>query len=289
MRNPVVVREAFRHLDGLSNTANGDSALVCGIALNHQTDKAFVLFTNGSLKFYDNSNDLLTCYSTIQLEFEGLRETWIKIDYVAAIGAIVCVSQEGSIATVSDTNPDEAPEQIGMIDNGISSAAWSPDYSCLLLVTNNDTLLCMSANWDVLYEVPHPPLLAGSATTVSWKGDGDMVSVLSTDQDDQTTRIRLYNKQLELVSIARNVNEGGGNMGGGGAGGVKGIGKAMAFSPNGVLVAFDIKKPSGSHQIAFIEKNGLRHGEFDLPYPRGENEGWVVSSLQYDPSSTFLL
>ncbi|RYH19304.1 hypothetical protein EON65_26275, partial [archaeon] len=208
MRNPIVVKETFRYLDDLSNASNGSgdcAVLVSGIALNHQTEKVYILFRDGNLKLYDNSNDLLTCYQTLQLEFEGLKENWIKIDYVAAIGTVVCISQEGSIATVSDTDHEEAPEQIGMIENGISSAAWSPDYSCLLLVTNNDTLLCMSANWDVLYEVPHPSRLALSDTTVSWKGDGDMVSVLSTDQDDQIARIRLYNKQLELVSVARNV------------------------------------------------------------------------------------
>jgi len=45
----------------------------------------------------------------------------------------------------------------GEVDGGIAHAAWSPDQSRLVLVTEqNETLLCMTAAWEVLEEVPLP-------------------------------------------------------------------------------------------------------------------------------------
>ena len=37
------------------------------------------------------------------------------------------------------------------------------------------------------------------------------------------------------------------------------------YRPSGGLIATSLRKPN-KHEIAFFEKNGLRHGEFTLPF-----------------------
>jgi len=39
----------------------------------------------------------------------------------------------------------------------------------------------------------------------------------------------------------------------------------LFYRPNGSLIATSLRRPN-KHDIAFFEKNGLRHGEFTLPF-----------------------
>jgi elongator complex protein 1 len=122
---------------------------------------------------------------------------------------------------------------------------------------------------------------------LSWRGDGEGLAVLSADAEDGITRVRMYSKQLELVSTGRNVADGPTSV-------MKGVGKVVAFATNGSYVAVCQEQKTGAGknklQVALVEKNGLRHGDFDLqlpPAPAGW-ERWEECSLDWDLPTTLL-
>jgi len=78
-------------------------------------------------------------------------------------------------------------EEIGSIEGGISAAKWSPDFTRLVIMTNNNTILCMSTDWEVLYEVPViENRVFLSQSDICWRGDGESFSLLSVDETSNT-------------------------------------------------------------------------------------------------------
>ena len=71
-------------------------------------------------------------------------------------------SAEGEVGGYNDASYPSVAEQIGCIEGGIATSAWSPDQSSLTIVTNNNTMLCMSSTWDVLQEIPTTERLEAS-------------------------------------------------------------------------------------------------------------------------------
>lgn len=287
MRNPVVLSENLTVVDGESQSPLN----IISVACNHQLGRIYLLSEDGELLYFVYHDDVLKLYRRQKLIFEEVQERWMLVDYVAAIASIVCVSYDGSIVTVGEVEESEqcgVPEQIGVIDNGLSAAAWSPDYSCLLLATNNNTLLCMSVEWEVLAEIPLPdsalPSPSGGrpAAVLSWKDDGELFCMLSINNEDKSlSTLRIFNRLLEVVAEGRNVMDGPASQ-------LQGLQQAMTFAPNGTAVAFHLERIPGHPQVAFIEKNGLRHGEFDLLPPPQRDATWQVVSLQYDPTTALL-
>jgi len=66
---------------------------------------------------------------------------------------------------------------------------------------------------------------------------------------------------------------------------VNGLEWSLAWKPSGSLIASSIELPQRK-EIAFFEKNGLRHGGFTLPFPVDK---LVVKELQWNSSSEILL
>ena len=44
-----------------------------------------------------------------------------------------------------------------------------------------------------------------------------------------------------------------------------GIDPPLTWKSNGQLLATGVQAPNGNHLVGFVERNGLRHGEFKLP------------------------
>eukprot|EP01033_Poteriospumella_lacustris_P009082 gene9081-6530_t len=173
-----------------------------------------------------------------------------------------------------------------MIDGGIHAASWSPDYSCLAILTGNNTMLLMSNTWEPISEIDFPAFDPQSPVGLSWKGDGELLSVVSQDASDNTYHARIYNKSLQLYATGRNVADGPAAI-------LKGLGGCTAFAPNGTLVAVYQRRAAELPQVAFLEKNGLRHGDFDLrkppPVPSDIQVGdWDVKQLSWDMTSTVI-
>jgi elongator complex protein 1 len=282
MRNISIVQDQVLSLD----LHNGR---IVSIAANHTNHRLYALTSTGVVATYDISDGIKILAQT-QLFFENTQETWFAIDFLMVGSTLVALSREGSIVTADENGESQSGElenldQIGVIDGGIRAASWSPDYSSLTIVTGNNTLLLMSNTWEPISEIDLPPITPGSSLEVSWKGDGELLSITSQDAADQCYYARIYTKALQLHAVGRNVADGP-------AGILKGVGSSIAFAPNGTLVAIYQRKAAELPQVAFLEKNGLRHGDFDLRKPPLPNDltvgDWDVSHLAWDMTSTVM-
>jgi len=127
--------------------------------------------------------------------------------------------------------------------------------------------------------------------------------VNTIDKEDQVSRVRMYNQQLELVSTARNIADGAASI-------MRGIGQVVSYATNGSYIAVvQQQKGAGNSttttssstspvrsnapqklQVALIERNGLRHGDFDLVLPAVPMgyDRWQEVSLNWDLPTTLI-
>lgn len=297
MRNIILLRDQLLALSSSSSSSFVDlspsSAIVC-IAHDKGSSQFFALTQTGSIYCCSEVDDgyrvIRILYASEPTDEAMLSISccgWFDVSYLAGTGVLACLSYNGDIVSFELDGPtavDGVGDQVGVIDGGIAAAAWSPDRECLVLLTNNSSILCMSSSWEVLYEVALPADMAtdsGIGADVSWKGDGEYFALISVDKGDNQAKLRIYNKHLELSATARNVAEGPGSV-------MKGIGRVVAFSSSGNYVSVCQERVRGRLQVALVEPNGLRHGDFDLqlpPVPPGCDK-WVEASIAWDLTSS---
>jgi hypothetical protein len=309
MRNIVLLRDQLHSLSAATGTN------LVAVSFDKAALKVLLLASDGIVYCFNDMEFSITpafvCHAYKEFSHSSLSwETaepednqWFDVSYIAGTGSIVLISRSGVIASLSqdDSMQDQSydnscaaihlerngypatAEQVGVIDGGIAAAAWSPDQSSLILVTNNNTMLCMSCTWDVLQEIPIPDRVPGSASSVSWRGDGEGFALVSVDLEDGVCRMRVFNNQLELLAVGRNIAEGP-------AATMKGVGEVVSYASNGSYIAVCQLPRAGRLQVALVEKNGLRHGDFDLvlpAVPRGYDR-WKETSLDWDLPSALL-
>jgi hypothetical protein len=69
--------------------------------------------------------------------------------------------------------------------------------------------------------------------------------------------VRMFNRNLEVTATGRNVADGDLSV-------MKSMGGVTAYATNGSYVAVTQQRIKGKHQVALVERNGLRHGDFDI-------------------------
>mmetsp|Transcript_9953 Transcript_9953/g.30084 ORF Transcript_9953/g.30084 Transcript_9953/m.30084 type:complete len:307 (-) Transcript_9953:9-929(-) len=194
-------------------------------------------------------------------------------------------------------------ECVGYIDVGIAAVGWAPDQELLAIINCAGTLLIMTRQFYVLSEAPletddfgvakpinvgwgkretqfqgkagkaaiHQPLpdaevpADDSAPRISWRGDGEFFAT-STKPDGCPRRLRVWDRNGVLQSTSEKVN---------------GLEQSLAWRPSGNLIASTQRLPN-RHDVVFFERNGLRHGEFTLPFAAREVQvielGWNCDS-----------
>ncbi|KAG0711938.1 Elongator complex protein 1 [Chionoecetes opilio] len=198
-------------------------------------------------------------------------------------------------------------EEVGAVSGGVAAASWSPDQEHLALVTPAANLLLMTSGFEVTAEVPlgassgqamvalgwgskatqfhgtegrdaatqakttalpAPPWDHGRPV-VTWRGDGELLAVSHFPGDSRTRRIVVVDAKGCVVAVAE---------------GLDGLQPPVAWRPNGSVFAVSYTT-AGKHQVAFVEKNGLQHGGFVLPFRAGCVE---VVALAWSGDSTVL-
>ena len=286
MRNLVSLRDSLTLLRGWESSA-------VAVDYNTSTGELLVLSHHGQVKIIDvESNEFNEMEGqSWDLSMSGdsdVDHTWFDLVALRGNGSIICISRAGLIVSIplDLVSGKWSPEVIveGDVEGGIGHAAWSPDQSRLVIVTNNNTILSMNSEWDVLEEVPLvEPRAPGTNIEISWRGNGEQFALQSIDSSTGTSNVRVYSNDIELLSTGRNIADGPASI-------LKGVGNSVAFATNGSLIAFPQERIRGKLQIAFIEKNGLRHGDFDLvlsKLPPGYVK-WSVASLEWDLPSSLL-
>ncbi|KAG8527950.1 uncharacterized protein KY384_006866 [Bacidia gigantensis] len=230
---------------------------------------------------------------------------------ILAAGDIVVVREDPQ-------SSEEKIEIVGTVDAGISAAAWSPDGELLVINTLASTLLYMTRDFENIVDLeltaddfkasnhvsvgwgkketqfkgkkaralqdPTVPetvdegilheldIKTGARKTeISWRGDGAYVA-LNSIQDSRRV-IRIYSREGALESVSEPVDY---------------LMSALSWRPAGNLIA-SIQRLGRNTKVVFFEKNGLRHGEFDLRLSQAETETWAKDiSLKWNVDSSVL-
>ncbi|KAK5127536.1 hypothetical protein LTR85_006875 [Meristemomyces frigidus] len=235
-----------------------------------------------------------------------------KISLVLAQGDIVIVRQ--------DPQPgEELIEIVGSVDAGVSAASWSPDEELLAVATKADTVLFMTRDFEPISNITLVPddvkisnhvsvgwgkketqfkgrgvaktlrdptmpehvdegalsPLDDGRVAISWRGDGQYVAINAVLETEPKRRIiRVYSREGVLESVSETVN---------------GLEGALSWKPSGQILAGVQRRADGTCQAVFFERNGLRHGEFDLRLTKDEAETFGRNiKLSWNLDSTVL-
>lgn len=202
-----------------------------------------VLTSDGKLLFLQ-CDDFSFTSEVIDLNVEDVKDSdWFYISLVLETNSIICVSHSGSVVRVSN-EPDgsKSIEVEGQVEGGIASAQMSCDKSTLALVTNNASLILMTAQFEVIREVSIDSRVLNTPVSISWRADGAYFSLLMTDALDNIARLRSFTKIGDLHAVGRNVTDGPTSV-------LSGLGSCTAYSPNGSLIAAPLLKSPDRLQV----------------------------------------
>ena len=241
----------------------------------------------------------------------------ILLQYFSDTGTASIVLAGGDIVLVRQ-NPAPGEEQIeivGSVDVGISAAAWAADEEMLAVVTRSDTLVLMSKDFEPVTETTlsaedlkvskhvsvgwgkketqfhgkrakamRDPTMPESVdegkpssneddkVSVSWRGDGAYFAVNSIVFGHRRA-IRVFDRDGKLDSVSEPVD---------------GLEASLSWRPYGNLIA-SVKRSENKIEVVFFERNGLRHGEFDLRPSPEDTKTWASKiSLSWNIDSTVL-
>ncbi|GMF24460.1 unnamed protein product [Phytophthora lilii] len=222
---------------------------------------------------------------------EQIEGCWRWMSYVAELGALVCASTSGSIVSVDVDAVDG--EEVGAVDSGLRSVAWSDNQEMLALVTGAGSLLVMSNDWEVLHETEIQVALPSELELrsaerddehwccgLSWREDSKFVAVNIATKAKQgemvEQKVLLFTEQLELHALGR-LEDGRA---------IPGLGSVLDWNQGLALIASsEVRK--GRLIVVFFERNGLRHGEFVIPATYRAPE-FRVGRVQWNSSSDVL-
>ena len=241
----------------------------------------------------------------------------LLLQHFAGSGTSCIVLAGGDIVVVREqpSASQERIEIVGSVDVGIAAAAWAADEELLAIVTRGDTLVLMSRDFEPATETsltpedlnaskhvsvgwgkketqfqgkrakalrdPTMPDVVDEGTpspyddggvTISWRGDGQFLAVNSLIAGHRRA-IRVYSREAVLDSTSEPVN---------------GLESALSWRPYGNLIA-GIKRSPDKAEVVFFERNGLRHGGFDLRLSSTEAASWARNiRLDWNHDSTIL-
>ncbi|KAH7357661.1 elongator complex protein 1 [Pyrenochaeta sp. MPI-SDFR-AT-0127] len=220
------------------------------------------------------------------------HDSILSLRHFSDTGTSCLVLAGGDIILVREKplSTEDLVEIVGSVDSGISAAAWSPDEELLAITTQADTLLLMSRDIENVASVtftaedinvsshvsvgwgrketqfkgkraralqdPTVPetidegVLSAAdnrAVTISWRGDGAYLAV-NKIEDGCRRMLRVYSREGRLDSVSEPVD---------------GLEGALSWRPSGNLLA-GVRRSSDKIEVIFFERNGLRHGQFDL-------------------------
>lgn len=267
MRNLVLIQDVIKDIPTNLTpdiTLTNDSSITDLYSITEENEM-IILFSNGILVSY-SVKQFNHEYKGWNLNFinenDGNEDKqWFYVQYINENNSLVCISRSGSICSIQSNRITESwnenPEIEGAVDDGIADAALSPDQTCLLIVTNNNTMLLMTNSFDVMNEIPIEPRQKNTSCRISWNGDSMQFVLYSVDAVDGIARVRFYNRDLILLGEGRTAADGANAI-------VKNLLPFISYAPNGSMVAVAQQKTPKKQHIVLLERTGLKHGEFDV-------------------------
>ncbi|XP_053787286.1 elongator complex protein 1 isoform X2 [Vidua chalybeata] len=220
----------------------------------------------------------------------------------------VCVATAAGDILLCNLSTEQV-ECVGSVDSGLSVMSWSPDQELVLLATGQQTLIMMTRDFEPITEKQihqdefgegkfvalgwgkketqfhgsegkqaahrkQTEVLPASAwddgrPRVTWRGDGQFLAVSAVCPETGARKVRVWSRELVLQSTSEPIS---------------GLEQALSWKPSGNLIASTQEKPN-RHDVVFLEKNGLLHGEFTLPFQKGQVK---VNEMLWNADSTIL-
>ncbi|KAJ3326607.1 hypothetical protein HDU76_012780, partial [Blyttiomyces sp. JEL0837] len=250
---------------------------------------------------------------------EAIKERGIQlkslvgVQYLPDSGAVCVAYAHGDLVVVpvgEGANAGSNGENIvGTVDPGLLAMEWSPERELVVLITGENNVLVMTKDFDTIAEVPaiteefgegqfvnvgwgkketqfHGSLGKQAAQAkpvevvasispdddrlprISWRGDGNYFVCSLIDPRNERRTIRVYNREGVLQSTSEAVPF---------------LEHTLSWRPSGNLIA-STQRLSHRHDVVFFERNGLRHGEFQLREP----ESTHVIAVLWNQDSTIL-
>lgn len=231
----------------------------------------------------------------------------VGIEYLPELECVCVATATGDILLCNLST--KQVECVGSVDGGLSAMSWSPDQELVLLATGQQTLIMMTRDFEPITEkqIHQDEFGEGKFITVgwgkketqfhgsegkqaaqrkqtevlpasswddgkprmTWRGDGQFVAVSAVCPETGARKVRVWSRELMLQSTSEPIS---------------GLEQALAWKPSGNLIASTQEKPN-RHDVVFLEKNGLLHGEFTLPFQKGQVK---VNELIWNADSTVL-
>lgn len=219
-----------------------------------------------------------------------------------------CLATAGGDVVLFNLNTGQV-ECVGSVESGLTSMSWSPDEELVILTTGQETIIMMTKDFEPVTEVgihqedfgegkfitvgwgKKETQFHGSegkqaaqrkiqdvqpAVTwddrkprVTWRGDGQLFAVSAICPQSGARKVRVWNREGVLQATSEPIN---------------GLEQALCWKPSGSLIASSQRHPN-KHSVVFMEKNGLLHGDFTLPFSRDQVK---VKELLWNSDSTVL-
>ncbi|KAG5845628.1 hypothetical protein ANANG_G00141300 [Anguilla anguilla] len=220
----------------------------------------------------------------------------------------VCVATASGDVILYNLNSSQL-ECVGSVDSGLTGMSWSPDQELVTLTTGQETIIMMTKDFEPITEVEihQDDFGEGKFITVgwgkketqfhgsegkqaaqrkiveiqpavpwddrrpriSWRGDGQLFAVSAVCPRTGARKVRVWNRECVLQSTSEAIN---------------GLEQSLCWKPSGSLIASTQRHPN-KHSVVFMERNGLLHGDFTLPFGK---EQVKVKELLWNSDSTVL-
>ncbi|KAI3351418.1 hypothetical protein L3Q82_020272, partial [Scortum barcoo] len=219
-----------------------------------------------------------------------------------------CLATSGGDVVLFNFNTCQL-ECVGSVDSGLTSMSWSPDEELVILTTGQETIIMMTKDFEPITEVGihQDDFGEGKFITVgwgkketqfhgsegkqaaqkkiqevqpaadwddrrprvTWRGDGQLFAVSAICPQTGARKVRVWNREGVLQATSETIN---------------GLEQALCWKPSGSLIASTQRHPN-KHSVVFMEKNGLLHGDFTLPFSKDQAK---VKDLLWNSDSTVL-
>uniref|UniRef100_A0A8C1LBU3 Elongator complex protein 1 n=1 Tax=Cyprinus carpio TaxID=7962 RepID=A0A8C1LBU3_CYPCA len=218
----------------------------------------------------------------------------------------VCVATASGDVILYNLNTSQL-ECVGSVESGLTGMTWSPDQELVTLTTGQDTIIMMTKDFEPITEVAinqddfgedkfitvgwgkketqfhgsegkqaaqrkevQPALpWDDRKPRITWRGDGQFFAVSAVCPQTGARKVRIWNRECVLQATSEAVN---------------GLEQPLCWKPSGSLIASTQRHPN-KHSVVFMEKNGLLHGDFTLPFGK---EQVKVKELLWNSDSTVL-
>lgn len=309
MKNLILSNHREYSIPGLDLITEKDSRNL--LVVDHLRNAIFV-HSDGILYRFTCEDESLVRIFSIK-DYYGDESAILRIVgmcYFQVTDALCIAVDKGDLLSINCSTPKEV-ECVGMVESGLISVLSSPDEDILVLLTAQNTVITMTASFDPINETDLQQMdfgenqfitvgwgkketqfhgSEGKAAAlskplcqkvqcsqfdsgkphISWRGDGALFAVNCLNQETGVRFVRVFDRKGDLMYTSENI---------------PGLEETVSWRPSGNVMACTQRMPN-KHVVCFLEKNGLRHGDFNLPFPI---DTVIVRQLLWNAESTILL